>query len=801
MTMAEYRLESIRVENFRSISGSWTIPLDSQVVLVHGPNGSGKTSLMSAIELAATGRVGFLDQHSGESQSVLRNRDYPLGSVELRLLSADQTARTGVVHIDTLGVHGEGVLDPDEKMLFLERCFLPQTALGRLLESYTTTGEEVETALVRFVKSVVGIDELDNLIDGLRPAGHLKRTVGLSAEWRATQAELDRVIKGRDTLAGQEEVVAEAASQAGQTLRALMGDHLKNVPDRDLPLHVGEERARSHSDELNQYDASRVRLEAVSAAYSQGVGAVGAHGETPLEAEAANRAAMAYELWERGHGRQVLVRLNELRRVAFGLTPIPPSQIFEAFADAQNRAQQEVRRRASIRQIRIQAEGDRARLDSEARAIRQAIERADGYAAGINVPNDVRVLIDVLEKTIPLVEIEQCPICDQPFDQQETTLRRHLEVKAESLSRGARELMVAQETLSSLRAEARRIDAEAETIILPTEEDSEPESLVRELNALDGPINAGLGLLNELVRTEARKAEATSQKANREVAERHLAAIREELQIDYSGLQISEEIERLNDIVEHRFQSALYVQQRSERVAAASRRLESLLEEAGAIRSRLEAQERLISALRTRIRVATARKEAANRVRLEAERVRSSVINHVFDQKLNALWADLFSRFIPSEPYVPRFRKQLHASRTVDIHLETVLPDGETSGAPSVMLSYGNTNTAALALFMALHLAAPSGLPWLILDDPVQSMDDIHIANFASVVRQLAYSHDRQVIIAVHQQELFEYLSLELAPAKPGQSLRRVRLDRRRNATHIQTERIEQRGELSLFSP
>ena len=51
------RLTSISVTDFRSIRGSLSVPLDAPVVLIHGQNGAGKTSLLSAIELGLTGEV------------------------------------------------------------------------------------------------------------------------------------------------------------------------------------------------------------------------------------------------------------------------------------------------------------------------------------------------------------------------------------------------------------------------------------------------------------------------------------------------------------------------------------------------------------------------------------------------------------------------------------------------------------------------------------------------------------------------------------------------------------------------
>jgi DNA repair protein SbcC/Rad50 len=62
-------------------------------------------------------------------------------------------------------------------------------------------------------------------------------------------------------------------------------------------------------------------------------------------------------------------------------------------------------------------------------------------------------------------------------------------------------------------------------------------------------------------------------------------------------------------------------------------------------------------------------------------------------------------------------------------------------------------------------------MPWLVLDDPVQSMDDVHIAQFAALLRTLSKGTDRQLVVAVHERALFDYLTLELSPAFPGDSL------------------------------
>ena len=119
--------------------------------------------------------------------------------------------------------------------------------------------------------------------------------------------------------------------------------------------------------------------------------------------------------------------------------------------------------------------------------------------------------------------------------------------------------------------------------------------------------------------------------------------------------------------------------------------------------------------------------------------------------------------------------------------LETLHRSGKASASPGAMLSQGNLNTAALTLFLALYLSVPSRFPWLVLDDPVQSMEDVHIAQFAALLRALAKGVGRQLIIAVHERALFNYLSLELSPSFPGDSLIAVEITKNFDGNAVAT--------------
>jgi exonuclease SbcC len=171
-------------------------------------------------------------------------------------------------------------------------------------------------------------------------------------------------------------------------------------------------------------------------------------------------------------------------------------------------------------------------------------------------------------------------------------------------------------------------------------------------------------------------------------------------------------------------------------------------------------------------------RDCAKAVSDAADKVRSRIVKAVFNTSLNKTWRDLFVRLAPSEQFVPAFNLPTSDGGKVEAVLETLHRSGKASGSPGAMLSQGNLNTAALTLFLGLHLSVPLRMPWLILDDPVQSMDDVHTAQFAALLRTLSKGMNRQIIIAVHERALFDYLTLELSPAFPGDSLITVELTR-----------------------
>jgi exonuclease SbcC len=170
-------LKTLVIEDFRSIRGSVSVSLDAPVVLIHGPNGTGKTTLLSAIELGLTSTVGALERFDPGYVEHLPHKDAENGEgrVTLTAAYAEATPETKFVANGAL-IEGAGLLTPEDARFFVERCYLAQATLGRLLEIYEHQDtRKTDSPLTRFVKELLGLAPLDALVEGLRSTGNVQR--------------------------------------------------------------------------------------------------------------------------------------------------------------------------------------------------------------------------------------------------------------------------------------------------------------------------------------------------------------------------------------------------------------------------------------------------------------------------------------------------------------------------------------------------------------------------------------------------------------------------------------------------
>lgn len=212
------------------------------------------------------------------------------------------------------------------------------------------------------------------------------------------------------------------------------------------------------------------------------------------------------------------------------------------------------------------------------------------------------------------------------------------------------------------------------------------------------------------------------------------------------------------------------------------------LERAAAVRDQLLealAQENLFEERATRLQEARDRfkavRELAKEVHTAAIEVEGRFAESVFVDRLNRFANEFFGRLAPHEPFRPYLSKPESKWNRLRVSTGARLGESEENAfeQAGAIFSSGNLNTAALTLFIALHFLEEPAAKMLVIDDPVQAMDDVHIVQLSALLRAIARGDQpRQLVLAVHERALFDYLRLELGPTREGDSLLAVEVDR-----------------------
>lgn len=806
--MSGYVLKELDVTNFRSIRGHVHAPLDAKVVLIHGENGAGKTSLLSAIELALTGGVQSLHRADPNYVRQLLHRTANDGSVVLKAVEGSGE-RTFKAILDEKGAQSVASLDASLAGIFRERTFLPQSLLGQLLQIYQEAGSDSDSPLAKFVGKLLGLDRLDALEAGLKPLVDVRNVRKVVDGWLAAENEksrIDRLVTDqRKTRAATDESLKTTLSELGKLCTTLeLGVH---VSEETLEVAASALGNAQDSDAFERLSDQRRRLGAIRREIEQAAIATQNEPQPPVDSSV---ASAMYASWEGKHG----ARLASLRtRVEILLPDLSvPSDPAQFGQEALGRLRAEHKQLADrVAQARIDlerhndAQGQREIALKQRDIIDEEVGRLSSSAGSLG---------SALAELTSFIADDTCPVCDRDYRELEKgSLGDHVHSKIRALSASAERLLTLGRSRSEVQLVMDRLEREIQVL-------SARELDARALADLDrraANVEDTLGELEAMVETlrEGSRLRADDIAARRAVSDaqsRHvsLAASRETL----SAFALSIGAPSVAE---------------GEAFAAAAARLEELLaSESVRLERRLSMRREgiaLIATLRAGIvrrkeidastasdMAAWIRTEGALEraqklrdqglvIRNTVDQVRSAIIRREFNDRLNRVWRDLFVRLAPGEPFVPAFRIPSSSTQRLQPKLITEHRDGgEAGGTPGAMLSAGNLNTAALTLFIALHLSAPMELPWLILDDPVQSMDDVHIAHFAALLRTLSKEHGRQVMIAVHDRQLFEYLKLELSPAFQDDSLLTLELSRgpRRDSMCI-SQRFAYKEETALL--
>jgi exonuclease SbcC len=769
------------------------VPLDAGIVLVHGENGAGKTSVLSALELALTGAI--TEMPWPEYRHLIHH-----GATTACI---DLATSDGSEHwnIDDSGVTGKSLLGRPKAQFLTERCYLAQSTLGRLLEQYQTVGEQGESPLTKFVKDLLGLDELDALIDGLEPIRDkrlVKRLVPEYAEAEEQQAKNER--QRNAAMAELQRLNTEAnavRSEIVGLLRELSG------PAVDERTDTGELRAwlAKHDDArgLVQRIGVRQELSALLARWTslQADPPAGAADNALRDAQASAKK------WWAEEGAQLQKILDDLQRelpgvpTAVGATD--PSEVHKATVLAVEtelgRADTALSTQAAIAK-QIEA------TETGLRGAQARLASIDEQIAAPGLSNAASELSRALAALTPHIHGEDCPVCGRDYGEvSEQPLTVHVAQRISELGEAANRLtalagsrLEAVQDLAAQQVSLRDLEAqkleEASKVRLAERAARMREALQR-LKNLENGIALGADLMRRAADGERAAAAArehvTAEAEIRKVVGSFANALGEP--VPGPDDAPAESIAHLENSAANQIVAMENRETARQAVLERLRTLDTINASRESAQASITDTNTALEDARRGLQQLARQRDAAKALRTDAELGRTSIVGQVFNTSLNKIWRDLFVRLAPDEPFVPAF-KIPDTGGPITANLHTTHRDGSPGGTPGAMLSAGNLNTAALTLFLGLHLTVPKRLPWLILDDPVQSMDEIHVAHFAGLLRTLAKQHQRRLIIAVHERALLEYLTLELSPAEPGDRLVTVDLTRSRRGVTLGAQEI-----------
>lgn len=805
--MTDPVLRQLDITNFRSIRGHVHAPLDAKVVLVHGENGAGKTSLLSAVELALTDSVESLRRADAGYATQLLHRTAQSGRIVLDTMF-DQVGALFETKLDAGGATSSGLLDRRLSSFFGERAYLPQSLLGQLLQIYQESGSDKDSPLARFVGKLLGLDRLDALEAGLQLLNDVRNVRKITSAWATAETDQTRVnrlidgqIKSRNEV--NDRITADLArlkvivDNLGQG-RAVAENTLDAVTTF-LSEDVDESALESLTDQIR--DLGSIERQ-ITEARHQG-------DETPLEDVETTSADFA--AWDEAYGQVYRALRSRVETLLPEVTL--PTELGEFAGEATIRLRamaQELGERAA------QARKDETRRTAAQQELKQAEDQRDAIDQEVSsLPADSGSLASALSELTSFIDSDSCPVCDRNFaEMDQGKLSEHVQAKVRRLSGSAERLLSLGRSRGEAQTSIERLEREIESLsanVLASERLAELDrnaagasDAAAELEAKSDILEEGARLLGREI--GARRAASDAQSRN--VA---LLAARETLQT-FSRTVGVPEVTATEPVGEAATRLRLHLMAETKRFGErlSNRRqgaelvatIRSSLDRRSEIDASIASDSRALAVIEGALNHAQAIREQGQAVRRAVDTVRSAIIRREFNDRLNKLWRDLFVRLAPGEPFVPAFRIPEGNTQRLQPKLITEHRlGGGSGGTPGAMLSAGNLNTAALTLFIALHLSVPAELPLLILDDPVQSMDDVHIAHFAALLRTLSKEHGRQVMIAVHDRQLFEYLRLELSPSTPNDSLITLELSRGpRRDTLCSHERLTYREETALLA-
>lgn len=373
--------------------------------------------------------------------------------------------------------------------------------------------------------------------------------------------------------------------------------------------------------------------------------------------------------------------------------------VASAQADEANRLAREMRRlraEASTLPSRDQladAEelaGARQEAEATLAAVRDELGRATEQLRSLESAQ--RSLARMASAVLPQLHGPTCPVCGQAVDESELRLR-----------------------LQELEAGLSTVDAQQRVSVL-----------AQRTQAAEEAVDDLVKVEQDRVRAEAQFQQWTATWHQLSLGAMTLASSERTLRLPEFDVGAEDAVERL----EAHAQSLTVVATAARELMAAWDA--STSQQEAMARTAAEHARQRYEAVREKHEVLAGARADAERIHEAVRDARLDVVRSEF-ARLSPLAQDIYSRLDPH----PTFQDIDLVSETFRSVGTTVAQVRDSVAAvaadPMVVFSSAQANMAAISYLMALNLASSSGAPVLLLDDPLQAMDDVNVLGFADL--------------------------------------------------------------------
>jgi DNA repair exonuclease SbcCD ATPase subunit len=688
------RLVSLTIENFRGIRDRQRFNLDANVVVIWGPNGTGKTTIFDAVLWLLQGSLPRLGRHTMRKNDEFIVSAYRPGA--RAVVEAELLLRGRVVQLDRQGDSRSSLLtvkDGENEFSGMEA----EALMHRLL-----SGGDLPIPEVLATSGLLQQDDLRQLLRDKPDARYrqLLRLLGLES--------LEQFERFAETEYKTARATFLSAKAAVDSTRA----RLKELEDQVQTVLSLSANSVSQPGELQALEATIERSEGV----------------LYVRRSISNAAELSAILAEADDTQSRVNRIVEkLQRL--------PDQLP---VDDESSPSDDLLARSLDNLTRAEAE------------FRSAQHRRDSLAESHDK------LMALVGAAIPLLEAHthngraECPVCGTVIDSQSVieNLSRS-SASGTDLANAEGEVSAASERRTRYQSDL----AEAQTALAAAELRRQGklniERSLAEISADLRRVTAG-----DLVGLKF--GDGTLQP---ETAPQALPWIHENRERLITALRASSSA--LLDLVS--------VSSSASRLASAR---EDSINRSGQL-PRLEARREVLS---IELRSAQGEYEAARKLEGASNALRhatASGTEEIFRNRfeyIEPLMNDIYGRLDPHPTFtkldfaIDRYRSKGTATASVtdeaaDVHAN-----------PLLVFSSAQANVVVLSAFLALGWAASDhGLPFVFMDDPLQSLDDVNVLGFADLVRQLR--SEKQVILSTHEERFARLIERKLAPHGKSDSL------------------------------